>query len=80
MSEHPGSPESQLQKGQEALRAEEDPWQRTFDSIPDLIAIIDKEHRILKITGIVIRETGIPGKGARFEIRVPESMYRFNTD
>ncbi len=36
-------------------------------------------REILALTGIEIRETGIPGKGARFEIRVPESMYRFNT-
>jgi len=32
---------------------------------------------ILGITGITIRETGISGKGARFEIRVPSGGYRF---
>jgi PAS domain S-box-containing protein len=32
---------------------------------------------ILGITGITIRETGEPGKGARFEILVPEGAYRF---
>ncbi|MDO9550205.1 MAG: PAS domain S-box protein [Methanoregula sp.] len=31
---------------------------------------------ILTITGMTIRETGIPGKGARFEIRVPAGKYR----
>jgi len=31
---------------------------------------------ILSITGISIRETGLPGKGARFEILVPERAYR----
>ncbi|HUH78690.1 MAG TPA: sensor histidine kinase [Methanoregula sp.] len=31
---------------------------------------------VLATTGITIRETGIPGKGARFEIRVPPGMYR----
>ena len=31
---------------------------------------------ILDITGIGIRETGEPGKGARFEITVPKGMYR----
>lgn len=31
---------------------------------------------ILAITGMTIRETGIPGKGARFEIRVPSGRYR----
>jgi hypothetical protein len=29
------------------------------------------------ITGITITETGVPGKGARFEITVPKGEYRF---
>jgi signal transduction histidine kinase len=33
-------------------------------------------HEILAITGITIRETGEPGKGARFEILVPAGAYR----
>ena len=33
-------------------------------------------REILDITGITIRETGEPGKGARFEMRVPEGAYR----
>jgi PAS domain S-box-containing protein len=32
---------------------------------------------ILATTGITIAETGEPGKGARFEINVPEGSYRF---
>ena len=32
---------------------------------------------ILSITGLVITETGEPGKGARFEITVPKEEYRF---
>jgi len=31
---------------------------------------------ILGITGYTIRETGTPGKGARFEITVPEGLFR----
>jgi signal transduction histidine kinase len=34
-------------------------------------------REILSITGIAIRETGEPGKGARFEIIVPAGTYRF---
>jgi len=34
-------------------------------------------REILAITGITITETGEPGHGARFEIVVPEGMYRF---
>ncbi len=35
---------------------------------------------ILSITGLSIRECGEPGKGARFEIIVPEKEYRFLSD
>ncbi|MFA6363896.1 PAS domain S-box protein [Methanoregula sp.] len=35
-------------------------------------------REILSITGITITETGIPGKGARFEITVPKGAYRFS--
>jgi PAS domain S-box-containing protein len=34
-------------------------------------------REILSITGITIRENGMPGKGARFEMRVPLGAYRF---
>ncbi len=34
-------------------------------------------REILAITGIGIRETGTPGRGARFEIVVPPGSYRF---
>ena len=34
-------------------------------------------REILYITGITIRETGEPGKGARFEITVPKGTWRF---
>ncbi|NMB79333.1 MAG: PAS domain S-box protein [Methanomicrobiales archaeon] len=34
-------------------------------------------REVLDITGIGIRENGVPGNGARFEIRVPKGAYRF---
>ncbi len=34
-------------------------------------------REILAITGLTIRETGIPGKSARFEIFAPRGTYRF---
>jgi signal transduction histidine kinase len=34
-------------------------------------------REVLDVTGITIRETGTYGKGARFEMRVPEGAYRF---
>ena len=33
-------------------------------------------REILSLTGLTIRETGIPGRGARFEITVPKEMWR----
>ncbi|WP_164913625.1 PAS domain-containing protein [Methanoculleus taiwanensis] len=33
-------------------------------------------REILAITDLTIRETGIPGEGARFEIRIPQGLYR----
>lgn len=33
-------------------------------------------HEILAVTGITIQETGEPGKGARFELLVPNGKYR----
>ena len=38
---------------------------------------LNLSREILDITGITIRETGEPGKGARFEILVPEGKYRY---
>jgi PAS domain S-box-containing protein len=35
-------------------------------------------REILALTGITIRETGIPGRGARFEIKVPEEQFRIS--
>lgn len=33
-------------------------------------------REILSMTGMTIRENGLPGKGARFEITIPDSRYR----
>ena len=35
-------------------------------------------QEILSITGITIRETGVPGKGARFEITVPKGVWQIS--
>ena len=37
-------------------------------------------REILGITGITIRETGVPGGGARFEMAVPEENYRVRSE
>ncbi len=38
---------------------------------------LNLSREILDITGITIQETGVPGKGARFEILVPVGKFRF---
>ena len=50
---------------------------RGFGKHTGLGLFLSKE--ILSITGMTITETGIPGQGARFEIFVPNGMYRFIT-
>jgi len=49
--------------------------ERVFDQKTGLGLALARE--ILSITGISIKETGEPGKGARFEINVPKGAYRF---
>jgi PAS domain S-box-containing protein len=39
------------------LRAKQE-WERTFDSVPDLIAILDKEHRIIRVNRAMAERLG----------------------
>jgi len=50
-------------------------FERCFGKNTGLGLTLSRE--ILDITGIKIRETGEPGKGARFEMTVPKGVYRF---
>jgi PAS domain S-box-containing protein len=50
-------------------------FERGFGKHTGLGLALSRE--ILSITGIMITETGEPGKGARFEITVPKGAYRF---
>jgi PAS domain S-box-containing protein len=54
--------------------AKEQIFHRGFGKNTGLGLFLSRE--ILSITGITIRETGQPGKGARFEVLVPKSAYR----
>ncbi|MCX6701523.1 MAG: sensor histidine kinase [Methanomicrobiales archaeon] len=49
-------------------------FERGFGKNTGLGLALSRE--ILDITGITIRETGEPGKGARFEMTVPKGAYR----
>lgn len=35
-------------RAEDALRRAKEDWERTFDAVPDLIAILDREHRVLR--------------------------------
>jgi PAS domain S-box-containing protein len=50
-------------------------FERGFGKNTGLGLFLSRE--ILSITGISISETGTPGNGARFEIAVPERVFRF---
>ena len=53
-------------------------FERGFGKNTGLGLFLSRE--ILSITGISISETGIPGKGARFEIAVPAGAFRFGEE
>jgi len=53
-------------------------FQKGFGKNTGLGLFLSQE--ILAITGLTIKETGEPGKGARFEIMVPKDGYRFSSD
>jgi len=42
-----------------ALRHTKDEWERTFDSVPDLIATLDKQHHILRVNEAMARRLGL---------------------
>jgi len=43
---------------EEALQARSD-WERTFDSVPDLIAILDREHRVVRVNRAMAQRLGM---------------------
>ena len=40
------------------IRAKEE-WERTFDSVPDLIAILDNQHRVMRVNQAMARRLGL---------------------
>jgi len=45
-------------KAEEALRRAKEEWERTFQSVPDLIAILDDEHRIVRVNQAMAQRLG----------------------
>jgi PAS domain S-box-containing protein len=48
-----------LKQVQEKLSRAKDEWERTFDSVPDLIAILDNEHRVRRVNKAMARRLGV---------------------
>jgi two-component system, chemotaxis family, CheB/CheR fusion protein len=40
------------------IRAKEE-WERTFDSVPDMIAILDNDHRVMRVNQAMARRLGL---------------------
>ncbi len=47
------------------LKKEKDEWEMTFNALPDLIAIIDKDYRMLKINKAMAEKLGISQERAK---------------
>jgi two-component system, chemotaxis family, CheB/CheR fusion protein len=45
-------------RAEEAIARAKDEWERTFDSVPDLIAIMDDQHRIIRINRAMAERLG----------------------
>ena len=43
---------------EEALRQSREDWERTFDGVPDLIALLDDQHRITRVNRAMARRMG----------------------
>jgi len=50
---------------EESLRQEKDLWRKTFDSIPDLLAIIDAEHRVIQVNRAMADKMAVSPDAAR---------------
>jgi len=54
----PDVTERVLAKEKEALIQAKEEWERTFDSVPDLIAILDNEHRVVRVNRAMAMRLG----------------------
>ena len=50
---------AEREKAAVALKESEGQWKRTFDTMPDLIAILDSSHRIVKVNREMARRLGM---------------------
>ena len=43
-----------------SLQQAKEEWERTFDSVPDMIAILDNRHRIVRVNAAMAKRLGMP--------------------
>lgn len=50
---------TERKRSEEALQRAKEEWERTFASVPDLIAILDNQHRILRVNDAMANRLGL---------------------
>jgi PAS domain S-box-containing protein len=50
---------SDRRRAQEGLLRVKEEWERTFDTVPDLIAILDREHRVVRANRAMAQRMGL---------------------
>jgi PAS domain S-box-containing protein len=50
---------AERQAAEVALRRAKEEWERTFDSVPDLIATIDSSHRVMRVNRAMANRLGV---------------------
>jgi PAS domain S-box-containing protein len=50
---------TKLKKSEQAIRHAKNEWERTFDSIPDLIAIMDNQQQIIRVNKTMANRLGL---------------------
>jgi PAS domain S-box-containing protein len=53
---------TERQRAEAALRRAKEEWERTFDTVPDLIVILDQEHRIARCNRAMAEALGLEPK------------------
>jgi PAS domain S-box-containing protein len=49
---------AEKRRGQAAIRRAKEEWERTFDCVPDLIAVLDEQHRVLRVNRAMAQRLG----------------------
>ncbi len=50
---------TELKRSEQAIHTAKEEWERTFDTVPDLIAIMDREHRITRVNKAMADRLGL---------------------